>query len=215
MSNEFRTCGLKHVGKVYFQNDGSRVEVIEGGYSSGQVRIRITNEHNEFVFHREIQHHRLKTGSVKDPHTPRVSGVGYIGVGHTTSLPEGGYSKCYREWSGMLYRVTKIEGASVCPDWHNYQNFVKWYTTNNIEGCKLFHDKRISAVYGPESCSYHVDAMGYILNRRRQYLVRTPEGKPMTIINMKEFCKEHGLEYGCMLNVQSGKSKQHVGWTKR
>jgi hypothetical protein len=49
-------------------------------------------------------------------------------------------------------------GSSVCEEWHNFQNFAKWYDENyyEVKGCQMHLDKDIliknNRVYSPDTC---------------------------------------------------------------
>lgn len=81
----------------------------------------------------------IRKGAVKDLLFRCIYGVGFIGEGEYTTRPDGGdVCKSYRTWSNMLKRCyaridgecPTYEGCYVSEDWHNYQNFAKWYVDN-------------------------------------------------------------------------------------
>jgi hypothetical protein len=43
----------------------------------------------------------------------------------------------------------------------------------------------------------------------------SPDGRQVTITNLRAFCREHGLDTTHMHEVKSGKRKTHKGWTWR
>ena len=81
-------------------------------------------------------YNNFKTGKVENPFKKSVLNIGYIGQGLFT--PKTHYN-IYKTWNSMLSRcynsryylkeVTYI-GCSVCDEWHNFQNFAKWYEGN-------------------------------------------------------------------------------------
>lgn len=46
----------------------------------------------------------------------------------------------------------------------------------------------------------------------REWIVITPKGQSTTIINLRKFCLENGLDQGNMVKVSQGILKQHKGW---
>lgn len=44
------------------------------------------------------------------------------------------------------------------------------------------------------------------------WFVETPDGKTLTIINLKQFCIENNLSSPCMIGVADGKRQQHKGY---
>ena len=101
----------------------------------------------------------LRQGQVRDPYTPNVFGVGYLGEGEYKGNK---VADAYNAWYAMMTRcystATRYATYSECvvsQEWHNFQNFAKWYYANYKEGCSL--DKDIlgdSKVYGKDTCMY-------------------------------------------------------------
>lgn len=75
----------------------------------------------------------------------------------------------YSTWLSMLKRCYNIEfqfkhssyiGCSVHEDWHNFQNFAKWYDENyySIGNERIALDKDIlvkgNKIYSPETCIF-------------------------------------------------------------
>ncbi len=44
------------------------------------------------------------------------------------------------------------------------------------------------------------------------WLLTTPEGKQINIVNLRQFCLENGLDQGNMVKVSQGRIKQNKGW---
>ena len=107
----------------------------------------------------------IKKGNIKNPYHKSVFGVGYFGVGDY----KGGNEKCYRTWYNIFircysedYKIKRptYKDATVCEEWHNFQNFAKWFEENYYEvGDEEMHlDKDIlvkgNKVYSPETCVF-------------------------------------------------------------
>lgn len=45
------------------------------------------------------------------------------------------------------------------------------------------------------------------------YIVTSPDGEVITIDNLREFCRNHSLNNGAMVEVSLGNRKHHKGWT--
>jgi hypothetical protein len=103
-------------------------------------------------------------GNVKNPFDKRVVGVGCIGIGKYNKKDN---IKIYETWQQMLircydpYNLNKLptyRDVEVCEEWHNFQNFAKWYEENVYEcnGEKLHLDKDIlykrNKIYSPDTC---------------------------------------------------------------
>src|SRR5690606_1246030 len=94
---------------------------------------------------------------------PSVYGVGYLGAGrhNYTTSPEA-----YKKWTAMLSRCynTKStgwlsyggDGVRVSKEWHNFQNFAKWFTSYKFKEDGWHLDKDIlvkgNKLYCPEFC---------------------------------------------------------------
>lgn len=51
-------------------------------------------------------------------------------------------------------------------------------------------------------------------SQSKYYAFVSPEGKPVKIFNLNKFCRKNNLSDGSMCAVNSGRNKQHKGWTK-
>lgn len=95
-----------------------------------------------------------------------VYGVGVYEPGEYKSYINGKQSKEYSVWAGMLKRCygerkkynRAYDGCSVCDEWHNFQNFAKWYNKNkyNFKNDELVLDKDLlkknNKIYSPYTC---------------------------------------------------------------
>lgn len=109
-------------------------------------------------FKTKVQSKQITDKTLKDPNYPSVLGIGYFGIGKY-----GVKDKSYQVWFDMLKRcyseniqrlATTYIGCTVIYNWHNYQNFAKWYEKRYFKGCQidkdiLFHGNKI---YSPETC---------------------------------------------------------------
>lgn len=108
----------------------------------------------------------IKEGGIKNPYTPFVKGVGYIGEGKFYCREGRNYKPEYEVWSGMLKRCYDVEfqarnktyiGCYVDASWLNFQNFAEWYTSQPNYGNRQYHlDKDLTVlgnkVYSPSTC---------------------------------------------------------------
>ena len=104
----------------------------------------------------------FKKGHVRNPFDLTVCGVGFIGNGAYKTKDKGRINKRYDVWTGMLRRCYSNEysaykNAYVCDEWHNYQNFAKWFDENfyQVEGSRMELDKDIlikgNKTYSPQT----------------------------------------------------------------
>lgn len=131
----------------------------------------------------------LRSGKVKDPYAPNVSGVGYIGCGvhrpDERKVSKRKTTVSYSTWSGMLDRCYTREaccyhryggrGIVVHPSWFNFQIFSEWFHKNYKEGFQLDKDLKIidCRVYSENTCSFVPKQINTILsssNSRRGVL---------------------------------------------
>ena len=134
-------CGNLKVVK-YINSRNVIVEFIDTGYRTTTQAVNINK------------------GNVKDPMRPSTHGIGYIGVGIYKSK-----SKAYSIWTLMLYRCYSKKSlernpaygdCSVSKDWHNFQNFAKWYEENHKYGYELDKDLLVigNRVYSKGTCIF-------------------------------------------------------------
>lgn len=106
----------------------------------------------------------LRKGEVKNEYHPSIYGVGYFGVGDFNCDGIGGYNGAYSVWKGILCRCYAPQtekmreiyhGCSVAEEWHNFQNFAKWYVGRGT-GKRLAVDKDLlylgNREYSPDKC---------------------------------------------------------------
>lgn len=124
----------------------------------------------------------LKDGLVYNPLKPCLYGVGFTGIGKYSAKKDG---RAYSIWSTMLKRSYDQDlqetnptyaGVTVCDEWHNFQNFAKWYYENPFSRLvdnydRSYHlDKDIlvkgNKVYSPKMCCFIPQELNkLILNR--------------------------------------------------
>ena len=111
----------------------------------------------------------FKNSQIKCPYERRLYGIGYLAEGKYKPKENGKHTKVYKTWKDMLGRCydTKIQekyptykDCKVDKNWHNFQNFAKWYYDNyyEVEGERMELDKDIllkhNKIYSPETCIY-------------------------------------------------------------
>ena len=112
----------------------------------------------------------FKNGYIKCPYEKSVYGVGYVGEGKYNIRENNKPTKCYRTWHSMLERCYNSNGSRynryggrgviVCEEWHNFQNFAKWYEENyyeiNEEEMQLDKDILIKSnkIYSSQTCVF-------------------------------------------------------------
>lgn len=167
--NNFRQTGKTRnirkllVGKEYVTNEGLKCTVIE---YNGTDNVLVEFEDG---YRTTTRRWLLDTGKISNPNFKSVYGVGYLGVGEYKNFTINGDNKIFKTWQGMLQRCydeklhkryeTYVD-CTVCEEWHNFQNFAKWYKESyyEIDGEMMCLDKDIIAkgnkVYSPETCVF-------------------------------------------------------------
>jgi len=118
---------------------------------------------NVFVSH-------VKMGVIRDMYSKTVCGVGFIGEGKYSVMSSTNVkSPAYNCWMDMMKRcyarkdsrrdaTYKEFSASVCEEWHNFQNFAEWFYDNTYRksGWQLDKDfiQKGNVEYSPESCCF-------------------------------------------------------------
>jgi len=167
------------VGSVLRNNQGSEfvIEKIEG-------RMKVSIRYLDIHGHASVEAATLiKLGSIKNPYQPKIYGVGFMGVGPFRSAIGSIRTPEYEAWKAMMSRAYDKSlharnpayiGCSVCPEWHNFQNFAAWLNDQPNWGRSGFElDKDVTKAgnktYGPEFCE--------LLPRRINALRMTPKGR--------------------------------------
>lgn len=153
------------LGEMRLNNHGTMMKIIRYG-SHEDIDIEFMDE---FHYIKEKQSYtNFKVGSVKNPYDRTICGIGYIGVGEYKTGTNIKHTEEYQNWTCMIRRCydEKLKerysayygDCSVCEEWHNYQNFAKWWNENVYRvGTERMHlDKDIlfggNRIYSPDTC---------------------------------------------------------------
>lgn len=163
----------------------------------------------------------IRDGKIKDYLLPVVEGVGFRGIGKYNSKENGVIhstwrsmlNRCYN--SGSLARRPTYKGCTVCSEWHDFQNFAKWYEVNYKDGLHLDKDIKMQGnrEYSPETCSFVTPQLNAEKAIAKDYKFTSPDGVVTDIYNLRKFCKDNNLNRGCMGMVLKGIRRHHKGWT--
>jgi len=169
---------FERLGEVNLNNKGSEMKIIK--YNSSNSIVVYFDKYNYTV---ETNYYEFKKGRISCPYDKTIYGVGYLGEGKYKKFIDNIATKYYVTWYSMLKRVYSdhIRNPSyldciICEEWHNFQNFCKWYDENyyEIEGHEMHIDKDIliknNKVYSPETCVFvpqHINNLFVKHNRQR------------------------------------------------
>lgn len=111
----------------------------------------------------------FKKGQIKSPFDKSVYKTGYLGEGKYNVKIDDKVTLHYQYWRDMLKRCydekelkrrPTYEDKTVCEEWHNFQNFAKWFDENyyEVDGEIMQLDKDIlskgNKIYSPETCVF-------------------------------------------------------------
>lgn len=123
----------------------------------------------------------FKSGSVKCPYEPRVYGVGYYGEGKYIISKNNKVLNYSQIWISMLSRCygkkyllrqPTYKDCTVCEEWHNFQNFAKWFEENyyKVNNERMCLDKDIlikgNKIYSPDTCVFVPQSINNLFVKR-------------------------------------------------
>jgi len=114
---------------------------------------------------------QIGKGIIGNPYYPKICNVGFIGEGKYNSTNS---RKIYKTWSSMIERVygknlPTYKDVTVCEEWHNFQNFAKWFEENyNYETMKDWYlDKDLlsekTKIYSSDTCCFLPPAINSLI----------------------------------------------------
>lgn len=220
MDKRKKTCKDKYEGTSWSSNNFGDFEILEY-FNYHKVKIKFIT--TGYTTHAKMD--KIRRGKVKDKLLPSVYGVGYLGDGPYSASLIGKYTKVYYTWRAMLQRCycsmyqenkPTYEGCTVADEWHNFQNFAKWFEDNYIEGYELDKDLKVEGnkIYSPEACMFVSKQHNTEKANAKHYKVLSPRGEVINIYNMAKFCRDNSLNLSSMYKVLNGKSSHYKGWTK-
>lgn len=176
---------MTKIGEIHRSNEGYDFEIVS--YNSyTNVVVKLLNTDYEYL--KSVRYGDLKKGQVKNPFHKSVRGVGYMGVGSYGAKVNGKQDIRYKTWTSMLNRCYKNGGinsykdCTVCEEWHNYQNFAKWYDENyyEVDNEQMCLDKDIlvkgNKVYSPETCIFVPERINYLFVKSKSSRGKLPIG---------------------------------------
>ena len=169
MANHFKD----RTGFVFTNKQGEKA-IVTKYLGANDVWVRFEgNDENELT---HTTFSRCVSGYVKNPNYRSVYGVGFLGYGEYKSHVGGKIAPSYDYWSSILQRCygtndsdLSYKKCEVCEEWHNYQNFAKWFEENyyQIDGERMHLDKdwliKGNQLYSPETCVFVPQSINGIL----------------------------------------------------
>lgn len=148
------------IDEIHITKEGYQIRIISYNNSADCSVI-----FNDGTIIESVQYFSIKKGSIKNPNHKSVFGIGFFGTGKYKCSVNKIRTKSYTSWQNMLQRCydknyqktnQTYVNSYVIVEWHNYQNFAKWFEENYIEDFDL--DKDIlfkgNKIYSPETCCF-------------------------------------------------------------
>jgi len=168
---------LQRIGEINYNKYGSKMTIIE--YTNyANITVEFSNKYRV-----NTNYNAFKNGEIKSPYDKSAFGIGFIGEGKYSCTINGNTcTKNFIVWNQMLERCYYVKfqkiqptyiGCTVCEEWHNFQNFAKWYDNNyyEIEGQKMALDKDIlikgNKVYSPDTCVFVPHDINALFTKRQ------------------------------------------------
>ena len=231
------------IGTKFKTNEGYDIQIIE----------RVDNVYrkvkflDKYGYEGVYQISAIIGGRIKNPYHPSVYGIGFYGDGNFVSKVNDKSQHPYSIWQAMLRRCYSLEyhitcptyvGTTVCEEWHNFQNFAKWYEENHpyhIEGIKFQIDKDLlqqgveNKVYSPNTCVFLPDKVNSFLsvkppnkasmclgvtrtNRSEKWIVQISDFEYKKNTYLGTFCdlEEAKSIYKLNREIQAGKVRRYM-----
>jgi hypothetical protein len=133
---------------------------------AGDITIEFQDEHK---YTTNTTYSNFKTGQIKNPYDKSIWGVGYLGEETETHFVNNACIPSFGAWTNMIercyaenlrYKHQAYEKCTMCKEWHNYQNFRKWYDDNyyNVGEGRMHIDKDVlikdNKVYSHQTCIF-------------------------------------------------------------
>lgn len=153
---------MNRTGEINYNNFGSKM-IISVYRNTRDIDVYFP----EYDWTKRSDYKNFKKDSIICPYERRFKGVGYLGEGKYKFRENNKETRCYHEWMKILERgYSKLwkekhptyEDVYVCEEWHNFQNFAKWYYNNyySINEERMEIDKDIlyknNKIYSPDTC---------------------------------------------------------------
>lgn len=165
----------QRIGEIEVNTFGSKMKIIKYNNAKDMV-VEFENGYKT-----NAQYSDFKKGNVRNVYDRNLFNVGYLGEGIYKSKVNRKNTPQYNAWQNMLRRCydesyqekhpTYI-GCEVVEEWHNFQNFAKWYDENyyEIEGQIMDLDKDIlvigNKIYSPETCLFVPQSINKLFTTR-------------------------------------------------
>lgn len=204
-------------GEINKNINGQLMKIIKyNNYSD--IVVEFDDKYKTIV---KCQYGMFKNGKLGNPNDNTVYNIGRLGQGKYKSKFNKKQTIQYQYWFDMMKRCYSKEyhkrfptykGCTVCEEWHNFQNFGKWFDDNfyTIDGEKICLDKDIlvkgNKIYSPETCIFVPERINVLFTKNNKIRGKYPIG--VSLGNNKK--------YRATINifdfVNNKKQSKHLGY---
>ena len=206
---------IDRTGEIKVNNFGSKI-IIQTYRNKRHVDIYFP-EYNWTFYHSNYSN--FTSGNIKCPYERRICNIGYFGEGYYT---EKEYQRIYSVWRDLIRRTydaysinrdknLAYKDVTVCTEWHNFQNFAKWYEENyyEINDENMMLDKDIlckgNKIYNPTNCIFVPARINNLFTKSNNARGEFPIGVCYRKDNQK-------FQSYCNIMQENTKVKKHLGF---
>lgn len=187
------------LGEIISYKDGQTVQII-----SLHGKYNFTVRFNDGTIIENVQYNTLLCQRIKNRNKKTIFGVGYLGYGeYDTSKNRNAYSV----WFKMLKRCynpsekeASYKDCFVCDEWHNFQNYAKWFYENYVKDFDVDKDLMFKGnkEYSPNKCCFVPRQINNLLVSKKAHRGKYPLGccmdgnKLKVVVNIKGKCVNLG-----------------------
>lgn len=168
---------INRKGEKNYNSFGSEMIIIN---YRGTLDIDVYSPQYDWIA-KGIQYNHFKNGKISCPYERRYFNVGYLGEGKYKVSENSKHTRAYYTWQNMLERCYNEKyhekhptyiNCTVCKEWHNFQNFSKWYEENyyKVKSERMCLDKDIlhkgNKIYSPETCVFVPQRINKLFTKR-------------------------------------------------
>ena len=151
---------INREGEISENNKGTKMKIIK--YNGARDIIVEFQDINKYIVN--STYNKFKSKEIRNPYDKTLNNIGYTGVGIYNKVT---HINIYNKWYDIfrrcyntreLLRFPTYIGCTICEEWHNFQNFAKWFEGNyyEIDNEVMCLDKDIlykgNKIYSPETC---------------------------------------------------------------
>lgn len=169
----------ERLGEIGYNKNNTLMKIIKYNRSN-DIIVEFQDEYKAKI---HTEYRNFQKGNVRNPYDKTACGIGYLGEGKYKGKKNGKDTKEYICWRHMIercydpYEINKrptYADVFVCEEWHNFQNFAKWYNENyyEVKNEQMCIDKDIlvkgNKIYSPENCIFVPNRINVLFIKRQR-----------------------------------------------